>query len=138
VDVPGGPRVRGALADVLAESHIPVLEDDLALAVTELVVNVVRHSSEPVADQLMEATLWRADGHLWLAVSAAGDGDIPVRAWIPALNACHGRGLLLVDAVADVRVVLPRPGAASPSPACERPRETPSAHRSAHLPADIS
>jgi hypothetical protein len=43
------------------------------------------------------------------AVISATD-YIPARAVAPPLSVCRGRGLLLVDAIADVRVVLPRPG----------------------------
>ncbi|MCW2874925.1 MAG: regulator [Streptomyces oryziradicis] len=96
----------------------PGLADDLTLLTSELVTNAVRYGPQPADDHMVEVTLWPADGLYWLAVSDAGTADLPASgssalgAWTvraPGLDACGGRGLLLVDALATAWVVRPRP-----------------------------
>jgi anti-sigma regulatory factor (Ser/Thr protein kinase) len=50
--------------------------DDRALLASELVTNAILHGALPAREYVIEATLWRADGYLWLAVSDAGDDVI--------------------------------------------------------------
>jgi hypothetical protein len=54
-----------------------------------------------------ELILWPADGHYWVAVSDAGTGDLPALV-SPHLEACGGRGLMLVDALSSAWGVVPR------------------------------
>jgi anti-sigma regulatory factor (Ser/Thr protein kinase) len=62
-------------------------------------------------------TLWRADGMLWLAVSDCGmvfpnrrpRPPDPVAPVFPDLESDHGRGLYLVETLADVWTIVPRP-----------------------------
>jgi anti-sigma regulatory factor (Ser/Thr protein kinase) len=82
------------------------LADDIVLLTSELVTNAVRHGTRHDEDQLVELTLWPADGHYWLAVSDPGDGRPGLGAGNP--DACGGRGLLLVDAVSAAWAVVPR------------------------------
>jgi anti-sigma regulatory factor (Ser/Thr protein kinase) len=96
----------------------PGLADDLTLLTSELVTNAVRYGPQPADEHMVEVTLWPADGVYWLAVSDAGIADLlapgssvlgssALRA--PGLDACGGRGLLLVDALAAAWAVRPRP-----------------------------
>lgn len=90
-DAPG--RARSALRELCGADH-PQLCDDAALLVTELVSNAVRHAGTPVT---VRATL--LGGLLRLEVE---DGSTrPVRDKADDLMAENGRGLLLVDALAD-------------------------------------
>jgi anti-sigma regulatory factor (Ser/Thr protein kinase) len=102
-------RVAAALPQLVPwRQRRPDLGERLALVASELVTNAVRYGRQPGGeDGVVEMTLWRADGYLWLAVADAGDGKVPVGS-CPGPDGCDGRGLLLVDAVCDVRVVLPR------------------------------
>lgn len=56
----------------------------------------------------MELVAWPADGHYWLAVSDPGGGK-PVPRQPPEEYAESGRGLMLVDAIADAWGVVARP-----------------------------
>ena len=101
-------RARRAVAAALPPGCRPQLADGLALLASELVTNAVRYRSRPAADHVVDLILWPADGHYWLAVSDAGAGDLPAPA-PPRLDACGGRGLLLVDALSAAWGVVPRP-----------------------------
>jgi anti-sigma regulatory factor (Ser/Thr protein kinase) len=85
----------------------PELGENLVLVTSELVTNAVRYGPQPADECAVEMTLWRADGYLWLAVADGGEGKVPIRSCAEPGD-CTGRGLLLVDAVCDVRMVLPR------------------------------
>jgi anti-sigma regulatory factor (Ser/Thr protein kinase) len=91
------------------------LSDAVSLMTSELVTNAVIHA--PAEERVIEVVLWRADGMLWLAVSDCGEPlavrrPCPAHPMAPAFpdpDSEHGRGLYLVDALADVWTVVPRP-----------------------------
>lgn len=91
------------------------LADAVLLMTSELVTNAIAHA--PTYERIVEVSLWRADGMLWLAVSDCGEvftvrrpepAD-PLSPAFPDPDATHGRGLYLVEALADVWTVVPRP-----------------------------
>ena len=100
----GGRCDRGMVDDLI---------DSLSLMTSELVTNAVTHA--PTDERVVEVVLWRGDGMLWLAVSDCGE-VFPVRRRadsealiVPDLESDHGRGLYLVEALADFWDVVPRP-----------------------------
>ncbi|MCE7082312.1 ATP-binding protein [Streptomyces sp. ST2-7A] len=100
-------RARRAVVDALSPDCCPEVRDDLALVVSELVTNAIRHGAEPDHAELVELVLWPVDGCYWLAVSDPGEG-LPHRA-PPSTEATGGRGLPLVDALTVTRAIVPRP-----------------------------
>jgi hypothetical protein len=98
---------RHAVATALPHTHRTRLSDDLGLLASELVTNAVVHGPRPAEDHVIELVLWPAGGHYWLAVSD-GAGGLPALA-SPRLEACGGKGLLLVDALSAAWAVVPRP-----------------------------
>lgn len=100
-------RARQAVAEALPRDCRPQLGDELGLVTSELVTNALRHGARPEREELVELVLWAADGHCWIAVSDPGTGK-PALA-DPGLDACGGRGLVLVDALAAAWAVVPRP-----------------------------
>ncbi len=109
---PAGARdaERGPLTEVRGE-----LADTVSLMTSELVTNAVTHA--PTHERIVEVALWRADGMLWLAVSDCGEefsirqpkAIDPLPPAFPDPYADHGRGLYLVEALADVWTIIPRP-----------------------------
>ena len=122
-------RARRAVVDALPYVLVPAwahdayavrgaealtdLADGLSLITSELVTNAVSHA--PTDERVVEVMLWRADGMLWLAVSDCGEvfpvrrrAD-PVARVFPGPEDDHGRGLYLVEALADFWDVVPRP-----------------------------
>ncbi|WP_329176693.1 ATP-binding protein [Streptomyces sp. NBC_01477] len=99
-------RARHAVAEALPYGLPPQLGIELGLITSELVTNAVRHGT--CADDQVELVLWPADGHYWLAVSDPGTGK-PAVDHRPPPDAESGRGLLLVDGLAAVWAVVPRP-----------------------------
>lgn len=97
---------RRAVAEALPYGFGSQLAGDLGLLMSELVTNAVRYGPRLGGDPVVELVLWLADGHCWVAVSDAGSG-LPV-VGSPEPEACGGRGLLLVDALADAWAVVPR------------------------------
>ena len=100
----GDPCDRAVVEDLM---------DSLSLMTSELVTNAVTHA--PTDERMVEVVLWRADGMLWLAVSDCGEvfpvrhrAD-PVAQAFPDPEDDHGRGLYLVEALADFWDVVPRP-----------------------------
>lgn len=102
------PSLPGAeAADDLAETF--------SLMTSELVTNAITHA--PTDERIVEVNLWRADGMIWLAVSDCGEVftvQRPQHATLlspafPDPDSDHGRGLYLVEALADVWTVMPRP-----------------------------
>jgi anti-sigma regulatory factor (Ser/Thr protein kinase) len=91
------------------------LADALSLMTSELVTNAVTHA--PTYERVIEVSLWRADGMLWLAVSDCGEvftvqrpkSADPLDPAFPDPDSDHGRGMYLVEALADVWTVMPRP-----------------------------
>jgi anti-sigma regulatory factor (Ser/Thr protein kinase) len=105
-DPASAQRARQAVADALAHDLRPHLTDDLALLASELVTNAIRYGTRAGAEHVVELVLWPADGHYWLAVSDPGDGRPALAP--PNDEACGGRGLVLVDALAAAWAVVPR------------------------------
>jgi anti-sigma regulatory factor (Ser/Thr protein kinase) len=103
-------RARRAVAEALPRGCGGQLADDIRLLTSELVTNAVRYGPRPAADHTVDLVVWPAEGHYWVAVSDAGAADLPALC-SPRLEACGGRGLLLVDALASVWGVVPRPAA---------------------------
>lgn len=98
-------RARDAVAEHLPPRLRPRLYAELGLITSELVTNAVRHGT--ALDDLVELVLWPADGHYWLAVSDPSPARPRLRQ-PPPPDAESGRGLLLVDALADAWAVVPR------------------------------
>ncbi|MFF9430595.1 ATP-binding protein [Streptomyces sp. NPDC014746] len=90
-----GPVRREARASLASWGVGPAASDSVVLVVSELVTNAVRHALPPVGLQLRHDP---ADRRLWVEVTdggpaiGAGAGDLAPDE--------HGRGLLLVAAVA--------------------------------------
>jgi anti-sigma regulatory factor (Ser/Thr protein kinase) len=99
-------RARRVVMEALPADSTVQLTDDIGLLTSELVTNALRHGVRHGEDQLVELTLWSADGHYWLAVSDPGGGRPGVRVANP--DACGGRGLVLVDALCAAWAVVPR------------------------------
>jgi anti-sigma regulatory factor (Ser/Thr protein kinase) len=105
----GGTGLRPLSAKGMHE-----LTDSLSLMTSELVTNAITHA--PTHERITEVSLWRADGMLWLAVSDCGEVFAverpertgPLARAFPELASEHGRGLYLVEALADVWTVVPR------------------------------
>lgn len=100
-------RARRAVDDALPYGLNHQLTAELGLLTSELVTNAILHGVRPEDAEVIELCLWPADGHYWLAVSDPGSGKPVVTA--PGTDADGGRGLLLVDALADAWAVVPRP-----------------------------
>jgi hypothetical protein len=80
--------------------RIDGLADDLALVVTELVTNALRHgvrSRGPAAEGDVGVALYGTDNRLMCAVSDSSD-EVPVR-MAPDLARSSGRGLQIVEAL---------------------------------------
>ena len=92
---------RQALRPVL-EPIDPVLAADVELVVSELVTNVVRHTGR---GGVLRA--FRTDGAVRVEVDDA-EGALPV-VTTPPPDSVGGRGLLMVDRIADVWGVDPQP-----------------------------
>jgi anti-sigma regulatory factor (Ser/Thr protein kinase) len=93
---------RAAAAELVAELHLEPIGDDVALVVSELVTNAVRHASPPVRLELSaddrRVTVGVADGSDRTPVARAADDD------------CEGgRGMPLVDLLAAESGVSPHP-----------------------------
>ncbi|MGC9537706.1 ATP-binding protein [Streptomyces sp. UG1] len=89
-------HIRAIARSLLAEWRMRELADAVELGVTELVANVVRH----VPDRRCEVLILRRTGGVRVEV-ADGFGQLPV---LPAQSGPEdegGRGLVLLDAVAD-------------------------------------
>lgn len=99
-------HIRRIVRSLLAEWELAELVDAVELGVTELVTNVVRH----VPDRRCEVVVLRtAEAGVRVEV-ADGAPELPrVTADLP-LEGESGRGLLLLDAVADKWGVGGRPG----------------------------
>ncbi|MDQ8702166.1 ATP-binding protein [Streptomyces sp. LHD-70] len=100
------PAARRFVAEVLTRwDHVQRL-GDIRLCVSELVTNALLHA--PVADGLILVRLELHSSHVLLDVEDGGDGTPAPR---PAQEADdHGRGLLLVAALADAWGVTARHG----------------------------
>ncbi|GAA1194336.1 hypothetical protein GCM10009654_59320 [Streptomyces hebeiensis] len=106
--LPSHPRSVGRARDVL-RTNIDLPGDPgetAALLLSELVTNALRHGSPPGRD--IAVTLHRVDGLIRLEVEDAGD-FLP-RPRTPGLEDECGRGLALIEALADDWGVAPRRG----------------------------
>ena len=94
-DLTAAAAARSATKGVLSRWRLPGLLDPVLLTVSELVGNAVRHGRPPV--------------HLWLRRTSRGGVQVDVHdeasdppgGGAPGADAESGRGLLLVDAVAE-------------------------------------
>lgn len=98
-------HIRRIVRSFLDEWELADLSDAVELATTELVANVVRH----VPDRRCTFLLLRQTAGVRVEV-ADGVPDLPATPREASLEAEGGRGLLLVDAVADKWGVSPWPG----------------------------
>lgn len=89
-------HIRAIARSLLAEWEMAGLTDAVELGVTELIANVVRH----VRDRRCEVVVLRTSGGVRVEVTD-GCGRLPVFPAEPQPDAESGRGLLLLDAVAD-------------------------------------
>jgi anti-sigma regulatory factor (Ser/Thr protein kinase) len=90
--------IRTLIRDLTRGSGHAERQEDLALVVTELVTNALRHGRRPVQLSVSERT-----GQLLVEVSDAGQEDpsFPVPRPRTPTDAESERGLLLVDSLAD-------------------------------------
>lgn len=89
-------RVRRSITSELRREGVP--QDDLdvvALLVSELVTNAIRHGAPPV-----HLRAQHTDGHVTVIVDDAGE-RVPVPVEDTSWDASGGRGLHLVEALAD-------------------------------------
>lgn len=109
----GFARARVFTRDTLSGWSLDRHADDAVLVITELVSNAVRHAVPSAAAGAPEVRLGLAldSDHLTLTVSDPGD-NAPVftPSGISALQE-HGRGLCIVDALAEEWGWTPRPPA---------------------------
>lgn len=91
---------RAFVRRTLSAWCIDDLADDLALVVTELVTNALRHgvrSRGPAAESAIDVALYGTGNRLMCAVSDSSD-EVPVR-MAPDLARSSGRGLQIVEAL---------------------------------------
>ncbi|MEU1302257.1 ATP-binding protein [Streptomyces shenzhenensis] len=98
-------HIRNIVRSLLRDWGLTELTDALDVGVSELVSNVVRH----VPDRRCVLLVQRRKSVVRVEVSD-GSPDLPLISLQPPLDGEGGRGLLLVDAVADKWGVQPRPG----------------------------
>ncbi|MET7325714.1 ATP-binding protein [Streptomyces sp. NPDC005549] len=109
----GFARARGFTRDTLRAWSLDHRGDDAVLVITELIANAVTHAVPPAAAGAPEIRLGLAlgPGDLTLTVSDPGD-NMPV--FNPSDGSAlreHGRGLCIVDALAEEWGWTPRPPA---------------------------
>jgi anti-sigma regulatory factor (Ser/Thr protein kinase) len=95
-------RARSVAADAVRALKLGPLGDDLALIVSELVTNAVRYAAAPVALEI-EAS----DTTVTIAVGDGSPGRPVAR--MPTEDAEGGRGLALIDLLAEETGVRPSP-----------------------------
>jgi anti-sigma regulatory factor (Ser/Thr protein kinase) len=92
------PRLcRRAVTGVVREYGVPGVAEDGALVAGELMTNAVQHGLGPVA---FRVAWYAVRARLRLTVWDEGKGRAPVRPREPGPDAEHGRGLLIVSALA--------------------------------------
>jgi anti-sigma regulatory factor (Ser/Thr protein kinase) len=106
-DLPHDPAVvgkmRGMVGEVLTGWGLRGLADDVVGVVGELVANAVTHGEAPV-----RVSVAAHGGRLWVQVSDHGAGR---PRWLRLdVEAVHGRGMTIVDALADEVGVAPLAG----------------------------
>lgn len=91
-------RARRWTRDVLSDSPHA---DDAALIVTELSANALLHSDSGLGRNSFSLTLTRTPQALTITVTDSGGAPTRPHIRHPRRTALHGRGLALVEAVAD-------------------------------------
>ncbi|WP_063732754.1 ATP-binding protein [Streptomyces sp. RTd22] len=97
-------RARADLRTTLASWCLPTVEEVALLVLSELITNAVRHARVP-GRQIETRYLHQGDR---VRIEVHDAADPHPRLMTPPLEAVHGRGLLLVDALADQWGVTPR------------------------------
>jgi two-component sensor histidine kinase len=87
------------VADLADLPLSPALIDDVVLVATELVTNAIRHG-EPLSGGQVTVT-WQVDGREVLIHVTDGGGSSQPRVRHPSPRETSGRGLALVEALAD-------------------------------------
>ena len=90
------PAARHLLLAILGAWDVPQDRDDAALLVTELVANVIDHAR---AEASLTLELAMSDG--WLRISVADGSAVRPLVREPENHQPRGRGLQLVQAIAD-------------------------------------
>ncbi|MCX4749815.1 SpoIIE family protein phosphatase [Kitasatospora sp. NBC_01287] len=99
-------ELRGELRDALRRWGVPQLIDTAELLASELVTNAIRHTDR---DAMFTARLYREDGREpRLRIEVEDESDLWPKRRTPGEQASSGRGLMLVEALADAWGVEPR------------------------------
>ncbi|MGF1432092.1 SpoIIE family protein phosphatase [Kitasatospora sp. LaBMicrA B282] len=99
-------ELRGELRDALRRWGVPELIDTAELLSSELVTNAIRHTDR---DAMFTARLYREDRREpRLRIEVEDESDLWPRRRTPGEQASSGRGLMLVEALADAWGVEPR------------------------------
>jgi hypothetical protein len=99
----GFARARAFTQDTLRCWSLGHRGDDAVLVITELAANAVEHGVPRAPRAEPEVWLWLAldPAHVTLAVSDPGDAPLPFRPADDSRLREHGRGLCIVDALAE-------------------------------------
>lgn len=92
-------QARAELRKALMSWDLTVIEDAALIVLSELLTNAVRHGCVPPGREIETRFLRACDG-LRIEVHDAADGGWPLLT-VPEADAPGGRGLVLVDALAD-------------------------------------
>ncbi|MDR3035462.1 MAG: serine/threonine-protein phosphatase, partial [Kitasatospora sp.] len=98
-------ELRGELRDALRRWGVPELIDTAELLSSELVTNAIRHTDR---DAMFTARLYQEHGRARLRVEVEDESDLWPTRRTPGEQASSGRGLMLVEALADTWGVEPR------------------------------
>lgn len=98
---PSAARVRSELRDWMVAQGLPrEVVEDARVVVSELVGNSVRHA-HPLPTNEIVVRWWLEGDALALTVSDGGGGRSTPHAVAASMSAVSGRGLSIVDALAD-------------------------------------
>jgi anti-sigma regulatory factor (Ser/Thr protein kinase) len=100
------PAARRSVRELLDTWHLPHLTDDAVVIVSELVTNAVQHACKGIGEYVELTVRWR-DGALCIEVADSWEWDMPSPC-NPTPDELGGRGLLLVDALAEEWGIRPR------------------------------
>ncbi|GAA2748521.1 MULTISPECIES: SpoIIE family protein phosphatase [Kitasatospora] len=98
-------ELRGELRDALRRWGVPELIDTAELLSSELVTNAIRHTDR---DAMFTTRLYHDEGRARLRVEVEDESDLWPTRRTPGEQASSGRGLMLVEALADGWGVEPR------------------------------